>query len=92
MKQQLRKVASPLLNFFESGDDTYAYKASHRTILLAMSVLFCGLASLVAYLGQGEDPGYLLPVVIFGGVGIIGLIVGFLGNERAVAKIWGSRH
>ena len=91
MKSFFRKVFAPLLNFFESGDEPFTYKSSHRTILIVMCVLFSGLASVVFYLGEGEDPTYLLPVFIFGGVSLTGFIVGFLGTDRAVAKIWGSR-
>ncbi len=91
MKKQLRRLFCPILCLFESGDESFSYKPSHRTILIIMSCLFSGLAALVFFLMPEEDPGYWFPVVIFGGVGLIGLIVGFLGNDRAVAKIWGSK-
>lgn len=91
MKQILRRLFSPILNLFESGTDPYAYKPSHRSILLIMGGLFCGLAALVLYFAWGADLGYFLPVVIFGGVGLLSLLIGFLGTDRAVAKVWGSR-
>lgn len=56
-----------------------------------MGCLFSGLATLVFWFAQGEDPGYLLPVFIFGGGGLLSLLIGLVGNDRAVAKIWGSR-
>ena len=56
-----------------------------------MGGLFSGLATLVFFLAQGKDPGYLFPVLIFGGAGLLSLLVGILGTDRAVAKIWGSR-
>ena len=90
MKKILRTIFSPLLNIFESGKEAFVYKPSQRKILLAVAILFSGLASLVFVLAQGEDPGYLFPVVIFGGMGFISLIIGILGTDRAVAKIWGS--
>lgn len=90
MKSLLRQLFSPVLSIFESGNDAYSYQKSHRTILIVMGVLFSGLASLVFVLGQGEDIGYLIPVVVFGGAGLLSLLIGFLGNERAVAKIWGT--
>ncbi len=90
MKDALRKIFKPLLDIFESGDDPYKVQPSHRKILIVVSILFSGLALLVLFLAQGEDPGYLFPVLIFGGVGFTGLVVGTLGNDRAVAKIWGS--
>jgi hypothetical protein len=91
MKQSLRKIFSPILNLFESGTEEYAYKPTHRSILTAVGCMFSGLAALVMFLAQGEDPGYFFPVVIFGGAGLMCLIVGLLGTDRAVAKIWGSR-
>lgn len=91
MKATLRSLFSPLLNIFESGTDDYEYKASHRNILLVMGGLFLGLASLVLWSAIGHDIGYFLPVVVFGALGSVSLIVGLLGNDRAVAKIWNSR-
>ena len=91
MKQQLRKLFSPLLNLFETGNEAFAYKASHRKILVIVSCLFSGLAALVVVLSQGAGAGYLFPAIVFGLIGFTGLIVGLLGTDRAVAKIWGSR-
>ncbi len=91
MKKILRKLFSPLLNIFESGTGTFAYKRSHRIVLLVMGGLFSGLAALVLFLAQGEDLGYLLPVVVFACIGLVSLLVGSLGNDRAVAKIWNAR-
>lgn len=48
------------------------------------------LAGLVYYLMPGWDSGYWLPIVVFGGAGLLGLLVGAIGSDRAVAKIWGS--
>lgn len=91
MKQQIRILFSPLLNIFESGHEPFVYKVSQRKILVFIGCLFLGLASLVFVMAQGEDPGYLFPVFIFGGAGFISLLVGLVGTDRAVAKIWGSR-
>jgi hypothetical protein len=95
IKSILRSIFAPLLNFFEGGDQAYAYKPSHRLILLVMSGMFIGLAALVAAMiinfTDAAEPGYLLPVLLFGGAGSIGLVVGCLGTDRAVAKIWGSK-
>lgn len=92
MKSQLRKLTAPLLNLFERGEEPYHYKPINRTILLATSLLFSLLALVVLWvaLRQG-DLSYLLPAIVFGSVALIGLIVGALGNERAVAKIWGNK-
>ncbi|RDH80719.1 MAG: hypothetical protein DIZ80_16970 [endosymbiont of Galathealinum brachiosum] len=90
MKSLFRNIFSPILNIFESGNDEYLYKKSHRIILIVMGILFTGLASLVYVLAEGEDIGYLLPVVVFGGAGLLSLLIGFIGEDKAVAKIWGS--
>ncbi len=92
MKQVLRKIFSPILNVFESGSEEYTIKPLSRKILIVVSTLFSGLAIVVFYLMPDDaDPGYFLPIVIFGGIALVGFIVGFLGTDRAVAKIWGSR-
>lgn len=110
MKLLFRKLFSPILNLFESGQEEYLYKKSHRVILIIMGLLFSGLASLVFVLShkvtqdvfpevlpkaaqvstQADGIGYLIPVVFFGATGILCLLIGLLGNDRAVAKIWGS--
>lgn len=91
MKQQLRTLFSPILNTFESGNEPFEYRASHRTILLVIGVLFSGLATLLFWLVLGKDPAYLFPVFVFGAVGFVAFLVGGLGTDRAVAKIWNSR-
>jgi hypothetical protein len=92
MKDLLRTAFSPILSTFESGDEEYNYRKSHRTILIVMGVLFGGLASIVfAMASGGESMGFLIPVVVFGLVSLVTLVVGLLGNERAVSKIWGNK-
>ncbi len=92
MKSLLRKIFSPILKPLEAGTDDYAYKPSHRTILIALGVLFTFLASVVLFFTQyTDDLGYFFPVIIFGGSGALSMIVGLLGTNRAIAKIWGSR-
>lgn len=91
MKKQLRILFSPILNIFESGSEAFIYKSSHRIVLVIMGCLFSGLATLVFLFARGQDPVYLLPVLIFYGMGLMSLLIGFIGTDRAVAKIWGSR-
>jgi len=92
MKKALRKIFSPVLNIFEKGDEAYNYKPLNRKILLFMSVVFMGLAVLVIYFSPDNgDLGYLIPVIVFMALSIVGLIVGLLGNDRAVSNIWGNR-
>lgn len=91
MKQVLRNIFSPILNIFERGDEEYSIKPHSRKILLVISILFGCLASVVIYLlPENAESGYYLPVIIFGVIAIVGFIVGLLGNDRAVAKIWGN--
>lgn len=80
-----------ILGPLEADSGAYAYKPSHRTILIVMSCLFLGLATLVFYLMPNWQSGYWLPILVFGGAGLLGLVVGGLGEDRAVAKLWGSR-
>lgn len=92
MKQILRKLFKPLLDIFESGDGPYAYKPLNRKILLTVGVLFGAIGGFVSYyIIVNKAYGYFLPAVVFSGVCLVCLVVGSLGNERAVAKIWGNK-
>lgn len=90
MKKTLRNLCSPLLRPLESGTGAFEYKPSHRKALLFISVTFLGLATTVLVRADGADAGYLFPVCVFGIGGLLGLVIGLLGEDRAVAKIWGS--
>jgi hypothetical protein len=92
MKKTLRKLFSPILNTFETGSEPYAYKPLNRKILIVIGVLFLGLTSAVGYLSFDKgEVGYLIPVIVFSGISLVTLVVGFLGSDRAVSKIWGNR-
>ena len=92
MKNALRKLFAPVLNVFESGEGEYRYKASHRKILMGMGSLFFVLSLLSGISAIASDQlGGLIPVIVFFLVGFVCMIVGFLGSDRAVAKIWGSK-
>lgn len=91
MKQILRTLFSPILNIFESGNEEYIYKPSHRKILIFFGCLFTALALLVFFISRTQASSYLFPVLIFGGAGLLSLLIGLVGTDRAVAKIWGSR-
>jgi hypothetical protein len=77
---------------FETGDTDYNYKPSHRTILIAVGILFLvlSLVSLTAAIYTGQL-GAWLPFLVFFSAGSVCEIVGFFGSDRAVAKIWGNR-
>ncbi|WP_016955485.1 hypothetical protein [Catenovulum agarivorans] len=91
MKNILRSIFSPVLNIFEKGDDNYVYKPLNRTILIVVGLLFAVLGSAVTWLSPKEELGFLIPLVVFGGASFVCLIVGLLGNDKAVAKIWGGK-
>lgn len=92
MKHVLRKIFSPVLNIFESGDEPYIYKSLSRKILLAMGVMFAGIAAFViTYIVRNDAYGYFAPAIVFSLVAFVAITVGTLGNERAVAKIWGNK-
>lgn len=90
MRSLLRRIFSFALSPFESGSGPYAYKQSHRLVLVVMGVLFSGLALGVLFVAQGRDLASLFPALVFGAAGVVALIVGALGSDRAVAKIWGN--
>ena len=92
MKATLRKIFAPILNIFETGKGEYRYKDSHRTILIVVGALFLLLSavSLIAAIYTAQL-GAALPFVVFFCVGSVCGIVGFLGTDQAVAKIWGNK-
>jgi len=92
MKAHLKKVFAPVLNIFETGEGEYKYKGSYRTILIAVGALFLllSLVSLAAAFYTAQA-GAWLPFIVFFVAGSVCEIVGFLGSDRAVAKIWGNR-
>lgn len=92
MKAYLRTVFSPVLRLFESGEGEYKYKPSYRTILIAVGALFLLLALVsLAAATYTDQPGAWLPFLIFFCASAVCEIVGFLGSDRVVAKIWGNR-
>jgi hypothetical protein len=92
MKANLRKIFAPILNIFEAGDSDYRFKSSHRPILIAVGTLFLvlSLVSMAAAIYTAQA-GAWLPFLIFFSAGAVCAIVGFLGSDQAVAKIWGNK-
>lgn len=92
MKQTLRKLFSPILKPLESGQVGPNYKTSHRSILMVVGVLFLTLsiisAGALVYTGQ---LGALIPVLVFLAIGGLSLVVGALGTDAAVSRMWGNR-
>jgi drug/metabolite transporter (DMT)-like permease len=92
MKQLLRSFFSPILNIFEQGEEEYVYKPLNRKILIFMGLIFAGLTVLIiTFIPEEVGISAFIPVIVFGLVTLVTLVVGLLGNERAVTKIWGDR-
>ena len=92
VKTVLRKLLAPVLNLFEKGTDPYEYKPLNRKILITVGVLFLFLgAVVVTVLVSTNSFDYFLPALVFLLVSFICLIVGTLGSDRAVSKMWGRR-
>ena len=94
MKKFLTKLFSPILNLFEDPDNQqeFNYSPSHRKILVVMGVLFLIISAVALYFSLliNQMAG-LLPVILFGGVGFLCLLVAGLGSDYAVSKIWRNR-
>ena len=91
LKIALRKVCSPLLTPLEAGEENYSTRPSHRIVLNVIGILFSLLATIVCIVSPKENLSFLIPAIVFYGTGVTALIVGLLGTDRAVAKIWGSK-
>jgi hypothetical protein len=88
MKTQLRNLFSPILNRFDTDDATLVYKQSHRSILIAVSLLFLFL-SIVSLIAASyvSGPDSFIAFIVFFCVSAVCGIVGFLGSDQAVARI-----
>ncbi|WAJ70766.1 hypothetical protein [Catenovulum adriaticum] len=90
MRTIARGIFSPILNQFEQGTKAFNYKPLNRIILNIVGVLFLLLTISIFYLVPSDQSGKFIPIIIFGLASLVCLVVGILGNNRAVAKIWGS--
>ncbi|MDF1764565.1 MAG: hypothetical protein P1U57_14245 [Oleibacter sp.] len=92
MKSFFRKIFSFILTPLEAGSGEFHYKPSHRTILIGVGSLFLALCmiSIISMLAS-DQLGGMIPAVVFFVVSSVCVIVGTLGSERAVAKLWGNR-
>lgn len=92
MRNLLRKLFAPLLKYFETGEGAYSYKDSHRIILIVVGGLFLFLSVVSTSIAiSTANFGGLLPGLVFFLVGLTCEVVGLLGSDRAVSKIWGSK-
>ena len=90
----LRSLFVFILDPLEKGDGDFKKNPLGRKILIVIGLLFFGLGSGVVfiYFKVGlQDIAYLIPSLVFLSVGVLCLIVGCLGNDRAVSKVWGNR-
>lgn len=92
MKKSLTRVFWPILQFFESGQEPANYRKSHRVALNVVGALFIclSLGSAGAARSSG-DLGGLVPVLVFFCIGLVAVVVGTLGSNAAVSRIWGSQ-
>lgn len=89
MKESLRKLFSPILNLFEADQGEYVYRLSHRKALIVLGLLCIALsAASLVFAIKFSQPGGALPIILFFTVGCVCEIVGCLGSDRAVARIW----
>jgi len=92
MKSFFKTIFSPVLNIFEKNNDEFIYRSLNRKIVLFISVVFFLLAfALPAFMPQLFKMGYWFVMIVFGCLSLVGLIVGLLGSDKAVAKLLGSR-
>lgn len=92
MKALLRKLFQPLLAIFEKGEPAQSYRPSHRKILLAVGLLFFVLFAVSLYVAvDSAQLASALPAVIFGLSSLVCLLVGYLGSDVAVARVWGLK-
>jgi len=92
MKNIFTRIFWPILSLFETNIDPKNYKKSHRVALNVVGALFIFLSivsSVTAYSTGGV--GSLIPVIIFFCAGLVAVVVGALGSNGAVSKIWGTK-
>ncbi|WP_028580379.1 hypothetical protein [Desulfogranum japonicum] len=92
MKEKLKKIFAPILKPFESGENEYIYRESHRSILKIFGLLFfiLSIGSIYASI-KASVLGGVLPATVFFLIAFVSEIVAFLGSDRAVANIWKRR-
>lgn len=92
MKDLFKKLFFPILTIFEKNNDEFIFRPLNRKIVLFISIVFSLLAfALPAFMPNLIKMGYWFVIIVFGTLSIVGLIVGFLGSDKAVAKLLGSR-
>lgn len=92
MKATLVKLCWPILKFFETESAPTNYKPSHRVILIVVGAMFVSLSiASGVFTISGGMLGGLIPVIVFFTIGLVAIVVGALGSDNAVSKIWGTK-
>lgn len=92
MKKFFINIFSPILNIFEKNNDEFIHRTLNRKIVLFISSVFFLLAfALPIYMPQLIKMGFWFVMLVFGLLSSVGLIVGSLGSDKAVAKLLGSK-
>ena len=92
MRNLMRRLFAPLLDRLEAGEGEYAYRESHRKILMGIGVLFLAVSAVSVFASVvASQPAGVFPAVVFLVLGLACEAVAFLGSDRAVARLWGGR-
>lgn len=92
MKSRFTPLFWPLLKHFEDGHPAPGYRPLHRRITWVVGALFLVIALASLYMALSVDQwAAFVPVVVFFGASLVSLVVGLLGSDRAVAKLWGVK-
>lgn len=92
MRDILTKVFWPILRLFETGEQPANYKNSHRVALNILGSLFIFLSFASAWAASYSDElSAFIPVVVFFLVGLVAVVIGCLGSNAAVSKVWGTK-
>ncbi len=92
MLRQLRRLCFPILRRFEENSQDCRPAGWKRPIVCLVSLILLALAVAVPLIAPADvRSGAWLPTIVFGSMGSIGMIVGLLGSDHAVAKLLGGR-
>ena len=79
------------VSFFRSRFSRLRLRLASSSAVSSSSSFSWPAAGLAVLLPSGSDPFFLLPVAVFGLIGLAGLLIAWLGSDRAVSRLWNSR-
>lgn len=92
MLDTLKRLFDFILRHFEQNSEHCTPARWKRPIVCVLSLILLGLATAVPIVAPGDvRAGAWLPTLVFGSMGFVGLVVGLLGSQHAVAKMLGGR-